>query len=84
MEEIISTVIAIVAFVIAGFFSGKAYRNKRYADNSRSSGNSDIDNRSAEYDKRITELEQRASDTVNKLQQKISEAKKMDNTSSSD
>lgn len=82
MQEIFNIIITVVAFILAGFFSGKAYRNKRDTDNSRSSGNSDIDNRSAEYDKRITELEQRASDTVNKLQQKISKAKKMDNTNS--
>lgn len=84
MEEIINIIIASVAFILAGFFSGKAYRSKHNTDNSRSSGNSDIDNRPAEYDKRITELEQRASDTVNKLRQKISEAKKMDNTNSSE
>ena len=84
MQEIFNIIIVIVAFVIAGFFSGKAYRNKRDADNSRSSGNSDIDNRSAEYDKQITELEQRASDAVNKLQQKISEAKKMGDTNNSE
>ena len=84
MEEIFNIIVAIVAFVIAGFFSGKVYRNKRDTDNSRSSGNSDTDNRSAEYDKQLTDLEQRASDAVNKLQQKISEAKKMDNTNSSE
>lgn len=87
MEEIFNVIIAIGAFILAGFFSGKAYtkfRAKCNTDSSGSSRNSNTTDRAADYDKRITELEQRTNRAVSKLQQKISDAQEMDNTNDSE
>lgn len=81
MEEIINIILGIVAIVLSGIWSVKFYNR---VNDRRSSRNSNIVDRATEYDKRITDLEQRTNRTVDKLQQKISEAQKMDSTNDSE
>ena len=79
VEEVFNVISAIGAFILAGFLSVKVYNR---VNNRRSSGNSDVTDRATEYDQRITELKQRTDRAVSKLQQKISNVQKMDDTDS--